>query len=167
MPAANVVVSNYPANEGMTQLLAYDASTPANVEYVGVAKSTQPAPTTLTVASVSKAAAAVFTVTAHGLASDNIITVAGATGDWLALNGDRIITVLSVDTFSVAVDSRAFSGSFDAAATVKTVAPRTCCPIWSITKNYYGVNGAVRSACVQGSPAARFIWDNRTTYGYQ
>ncbi len=67
----------------------------------------------LTVVSVSKAAAAVFTVTAHGLLTGETITTTGATGDWVALNATLPITVLSANTFSVAVNSAGFAASFN------------------------------------------------------
>lgn len=67
----------------------------------------------LTVVSVSKAAAAVFTVTAHGLITGETVTSVGNTGDWTPLNATLPVTVLTANTFSVAINSSGYTGSFN------------------------------------------------------
>lgn len=140
-----------------------DLAATANPVYIGEANSVQPT-FQFTVTSVSKANPAVFTITAHGLQTDNVVTIAGATGDWAALNGSLIIIVLSANTFSVAVDSTGFAGSF--AGTVTTIAPRTSASCWRITKNYYdGNSNLLRSGFAGGGMPDR-VYDNRATLQY-
>jgi hypothetical protein len=137
----------------------------SNVVYMGEADCVQPT-AVLPVASVSTANPAVITSAAHGLASDNLVKISGATGDWAALNGQRVITVLSANTFSVAVDSSAFAGSFD--GQISTTAPRTSASCWKITKSYYdGSNppNLIRTS-LAGGGASNQIYDNRATVAY-
>lgn len=62
----------------------------------------------VTISAATNAAAAVLTVNNHGLSTGDGITISGATGNWTAINGSWTITVLSVNTFSIPVDSTAF-----------------------------------------------------------
>lgn len=62
------------------------------------------------IAGLSKAAACVVTWTAHGLATGMSVTIAGITqSEWTALNGTRAVTVITADTFSVAVNSSGYT----------------------------------------------------------
>jgi hypothetical protein len=148
---------------GKTTLLDFAAG--ANAVYVAESTSIQPT-ATLVVASVSAAAAAVITSVAHGLLTDNAVKIAGATGDWAALNGTRIITVLTADTFSVAVNSSGFAATFNGVIT--TTAPRTSASCWRISKNYYdGSSNLVRSSLANGTAEETQVYDSRSTLSYQ
>jgi hypothetical protein len=163
MPAP-ISVSIGPPNEAWITVNGY-SGTPGNLLYTGQARASQPNPVTLTIASVSAANPAELTSTAHGLANDSPVTISGATGDWAALNGTRAVTVTAADTFTVAVDSSGFSGSFDGVVT--TTAPRTNAAVWSIQKfTYDGSNQLTRSAWADGTPSPTKAWDSRTTYAY-
>jgi hypothetical protein len=153
-----VSVSDGPPITPYTQRYSYDAS--GNLEYIGWAQSRQPE-STVTVSSVSAANPAAFTATAHGLASNQPVTITGATGDWAALNGTHIVTVSDANTFTVAVNSSAFSGSFN--GVVKTTAPRSNRPCWSLQKLTTGTDGLALKAWGGDQKA----WDSRTTYSYQ
>lgn len=143
----------------------------SNVVYTGWARSYQDHASTITVSAVSTANPAVFTATAHGLSSGQYVIITGATGSWAALNSTgagRVITVVDANSFSVAVNSTGFTGSFD--GTVTTYAPRTNSPCWSILRNTYGGTGGTTNLIIewaQGSASSVFAWDSRTTYGYQ
>jgi hypothetical protein len=159
MPApVNTSIGNPP--EAWTTL--QDKASGSFVMYIGKAKSHQQ-PYAVTVSAVSKAAAAAFTATAHGLASDNLITISGATEDWKALNGTHIITVTGADGFTIAVDSSEYSGDFD--GTVTTTAPSTAKAIWSIHKVYDA--DATRTAYAGGSSDPNQVWGNRASLSYQ
>lgn len=140
---------------------AYDAS--SNLIFHALARSFQPT-YTFTVTSVSKASPAVVTITAHGLQTDNLVTISGATGDWAGLNGDQKITAVDADTFTVAINTSAYSGSFN--GTITTNAPRTSANCWFIQQNYFDTNRLTRTASAGGSVAADKAWDSRTTYTY-
>ena len=62
---------------------------------------------------LSKAAACVVTWANHGLVSGGKITFAGITQtDWAALNGEHVITKINSSTFSIAVDTSAFTNAY-------------------------------------------------------
>jgi len=136
----------------------------STILYSGLAKSIQQ-PFTLTVTSVSKASSAVVTVTAHGLDTDNIVTVTGGTGEWTGVNGAQIITKVDANSFTIPVATTGYSGSF--AGSISTLAPRTSAACWSIQKYYYSGSNLVRSAWANGNAAANAIWDNRATTGFE
>jgi hypothetical protein len=72
-----------------------------------------PTPTyTVTHSAVSVAAAAVVSAAAHNLMSGETVTFAGGTGDWAGINGERAITVIDANSFSVAVNTSAYTGTF-------------------------------------------------------
>jgi hypothetical protein len=82
---------------------AVSAATPAVITII------PPAPA-VPIAGLSKAAACVVTWTAHGLVSTNKVTFAGITqADWSALNAEHVITKIGADSFSIPVDSSAFT----------------------------------------------------------
>jgi hypothetical protein len=58
--------------------------------------------------SISNAAAAVVTRNNHNLSNGNVVWFSDGIGNWAALNGSRIVTVLSANTFSVPVNSSGF-----------------------------------------------------------
>ncbi|MFH2011680.1 MAG: hypothetical protein ABIJ37_03095 [Pseudomonadota bacterium] len=72
-----------------------------------------PPTTAVAIEGISKAAAAVVTWTAHGLEDDDEITIAGITqADWSALNATHVITKLTDDTFSIPVDTSAYTDPY-------------------------------------------------------
>lgn len=153
-----------PPNQAWSERNYYDAS--SNLEYSAKALSSQPTPSTLTVVSVSKAAAAVITVTAHGLLSGNVVTIADGAGDWTGLNGDKIITRTGADTFTVAVNSSAYTGTF--AGTITTRAPREGAAVWSIQKYVYDASSNLTSShWADGNTTPDNIAANRTSLAYQ
>lgn len=169
MPLSTPVTITAPPTEGWSTISSYDGSN--NFEYSGYARSKQSILYTFPGATISAAATAVITATAHGLQAGNAVTIAGGTGDWAGINGTRLITVIDANTFSVAVNSSGYSGTF--AGTVSTFAPRTNAACWSIQRSFYiNTNYLSRStwACdpngTGGTPAPIFAWDSRTTYAY-
>lgn len=169
MPLSTPVTISAPPTEGWSTISSYDGSN--NFEYSGFARSKQSVLFTFTGATISAAAAAVITYAAHGMQASSAVTIAGGTGDWAGINGTRIITVIDANTFSVAVNSSGYSGTF--AGTVSTFAPRTNAACWAIQRSFYvNTNYLSRStwACdptgTGGTPAPIFAWDSRTTYAY-
>ncbi len=169
MPLSTPVTISAPPTEGWSTISSYDGSN--NFEYSGFARSKQSVLFTFTGATISAAATAVITYVAHGMQAASAVTIAGGTGDWVGINGTHLITVIDADTFSVAVNSSGYSGTF--AGSVATFAPRTNAACWAIQRNFYvNTNYLSRStwACdptsTGGSPAPTFAWDSRANYAY-
>lgn len=158
----NVNVTQGPPEQAWVSVNDY--GTGSSILYAGLAKSTQQ-PVNLTVTSVSKASTAVVTVTAHGIDTDNIVTVSNGTGSWTGINGAQIITKIDANSFSIAVDTSLYSGTF--AGTISTLAARTSAAQWAIQKFYYSGSNLVRSAWANGNSAPNAIWDNRASLGYE
>ena len=136
-----------------------------NLIYVGKAMGRRDRAISLTVTAVSTAASASVSVTAHGLGSGNAVTIAGATGDWAGLNGTHVITVTGANAFTVAVNSSAFTGTFD--GTITTFAPQTNATVWQIQRNTYTGTQVTRQEWAEGTTALKFAWDSRASYAYQ
>lgn len=118
----------------------------------------------LIVASYSKANPGVVTVNGHGLLDDNIVIVVDGSGSWAAVNGNRIITRIDANSFSIAINTTAFTGTF--AGKIYTRAPQTSKAIWSIKKQYISSSNIIRTSYANGNAAQDKIWDNRASYGY-
>jgi hypothetical protein len=163
MPAP-VNVTTGPPHQAWSERNYFDAND--NLLYNAKAMSFQPNPVTLTVTSVSKAAAASIASTAHGLLSGNVVIIAGGTGDWAALNGEHIITVTGADTFTVAVNSGAFAGSF--AGEITTHAPREGSPCWAIQRNVFDAsNNLTSSGWAGGNTSPNKVAADRASLNYQ
>ena len=65
---------------------------------------------TTVISTCTNAAAVVCTSVGHGMnvGTTYSMTVSGATGSWVPINGEHVVTPLSVDTFSLPVDSTLF-----------------------------------------------------------
>ncbi|MDO9585954.1 MAG: hypothetical protein Q7I93_05680, partial [Syntrophales bacterium] len=73
--------------------------------------------TTKAIEAISKAAAAVITITGHGLATGDIMRIGTAIeqADWVGLNSKVWpVTVIDANTFSVAFNSSGFATAYDA-----------------------------------------------------
>ncbi len=79
--------------------------------------------TTTDIAGLSKANPCVITWSTHGLSgANNKVRIAGITqAEWSALNGEHTITVIDVDTFSIAVDTSGFTLDYDAVTDPGTI----------------------------------------------
>lgn len=78
---------------------------------IGFVKESTVAAATAAITVITNANPAVITIAGHGFQTGQTVTIAGATGTLgTAINGARVITVLSVDTFSIPVDTTASSG---------------------------------------------------------
>lgn len=123
--------------------------------------------TVLTQTAISNAAAAVFTVTNHGLhlSSNPNVTVTGGTGGWAAINGTHRATVIDANTFSVPVNSSTL-GAVTGTVVVTTNAPRTSQAIWTVLKVVSNAsNKAIASMWAAGGDT--LVCDNRTSLSYQ
>lgn len=165
----NVTVNELPPAEAVTSLLAYTGS---SVEYVGYAKSKQPchqfsvAAGTITNIVVSSNTATA-TITAHGLATGQRITISGATVDTdLNSTTGYVITVTTADAFTFTTASVADATYTDAGLVVATTAPRTNAACWAIKKLTYTTSLLTATRWAEGSTAAGNIWDNRATLAY-
>jgi len=80
--------------------------------------------TSVAIEGMTRANPCVVTWTGHGMVgADNKVRFAGITqADWTALNGtEQTITVINVDTFSIAVDTSGYAGDYDAGTDPGTV----------------------------------------------
>ena len=161
---APVNVSIGPPPQGYAQIIHYDAG--GSPEYICTAPSVVQ-PYRVTVTTATNANPVVITATAHGLQTDNAVTISGFTGNWAAVNGTRNITVVDANSFSVAVDSTAFGAYGAQAPTVTANSPRTNQLVWAISKLYYTAGLNVRTAWASGNSAGNKACDSRTTYSYQ
>lgn len=74
---------------------------------------TSPA-TAVAIAGLSKAASCVVSWVGHGLVNGNKVTIAGITqAEWSGLKAEHIITKIGDDTFTIPVNTSAFSLSYD------------------------------------------------------
>jgi len=150
-------VANTPVRSPSSLLVAYDASN--NPLYIGWPTQIQTL-TRFTVTSLSAAAAAVATITAHGLQTGNSVVVAGGTGDWTGVNGTHYITRTAASTFTIPINSSGYAGSF--AGTITSTAPRSSTAIWMIQKNTFDAsNNLTLTQWANCNPNC--IWDNRAT----
>src|SRR5262249_6822926 len=63
--------------------------------------------------SVQAGTATTVNATAHGLAVGYTIRITGATGDWATANGVWTLTSANANTFTFALDSHGFNGTFN------------------------------------------------------
>ena len=174
-----------PAPTAHQKLIYYDGSNRA--EYVCVARSNQPE-RVLTVASISKANPAVVTVTGHGFGDyatfgatiKPVIKITGMSGNWAGINGVWVGTVTAANTFTIPVNTSAYSGTADTTARVTTTSPRTSDAVWSINRFFYDSSGnfvasawaanpggASATDAKAGQTSMSFACGSRTSYAYQ
>lgn len=84
-------------------------SRPANTTTYTIGDAVAPATTAITAA--TNASPAVITSVAHGLATGDRVTIAASGGN-TAINGDWVVTVLTVDTFKISTEAGYLAGSF-------------------------------------------------------
>jgi hypothetical protein len=97
-------------NSGEYLDVAYSAVTAGPPSAITI---TPPA-TAAAIAGLSKATACVVTWVGHGLVSTDKVTFAGITqAEWSAINGEQTVTFIGVDSFSIGVNSSAFSLVYD------------------------------------------------------
>jgi len=127
-----------------------------NVIYICKALSIQPTSTSVSVASISNASPAVFTVSGgHGFYASSTpkITVSGGTGNWTAVNGVQTATIINSTTFSIPVDSSAF-GAVAGTIVYTTRAPRTTDYVWSVQSMSYSAANMIWSGWSNGTTSA-------------
>lgn len=170
MPGAPVSISSGPSPESWTSI--YDYAGGSTLIYSGLARSLQPAQT-IAISSVTTANPASFTSSAnHGLPTGATITISGATGNWAAMNGTWTVTNTGATTFTIPVNSTAFTGSFN--GTVQTNCPQTTRAIWSISKNFYNGSSQITNTMWAVDPNSQAggttspvqVWDNRAALYY-
>lgn len=138
---------------GYQMILTYSGS---NLLYLCKANSIQPTSPSISITSVSNAAAAVITVSGgHGFNTSALplVTISGGTGNWTPLNASLTATVINSTTFSVPIDSSGF-GVVTGTLVYTTRAPRTTSSVWSVQKFVYdGSDNMIWSGWVGGTPS--------------
>jgi hypothetical protein len=72
-----------------------------------------PPTTAVAIAGLSKALVCVVSWIGHGLADDDEVTIAGITqAEWSALNATHVITRIGDDTFSIPIDTSAYTDAY-------------------------------------------------------
>jgi hypothetical protein len=137
-----VSVEDLPPNIGVQNVNVYSGS---NMTYRCWARSVVPtrASTSTTITSATNANPVLITVSGgHGfdVNSRPVITLSGGTGNWAALSGARIATIVSSTTLSVAVDTTS-AGAVAGTVTYTTTAPRTNVAEWSVIRYSYDGSG--------------------------
>jgi len=131
--------------------------TGANLIYTCTAKTDYPLSGPVSISAGTNASPVVFTSTGHGFntASRPIVSISGGTGNWAAVNGDFVATIVDTNTFSIPVDSTAF-GAVTGTIVFRTQAPRLNQPQWSVIRYFYdGSNNLISSVWLGGSSALR------------
>lgn len=159
---AHAILTGVPASEAITIRRDYDAANQPT--YTGYALSVQENPPALAVV-VTAGNPTVSASVSHGLATGQLVRVAGATGPWAALNGDRAVTVAGVNAFTLAVNSVGFAGAFDGVVTV--LAPRQIDAVWAIGLQTWVANLLVLEEMCNGNGQMTNVWANRATLAYQ
>lgn len=89
---------------------------------IGFVKESTVAAATAAITGITNASPAVVTIVGHGFQTGQTVTIAGETGTLgTAINGARVITVISADTFSIPVDTTASSSFTSATAAGRTL----------------------------------------------
>jgi len=166
---ASVNIYSGPPVVPLQTFLFYSGS---NLQYVCYAKSLSPN-SFFTIASATAASPAVFTFTAHGFYVANAITtprvtVTGATGSWVSLNTDWLLTPVSANTFTLAnpvtgtnLNSTGF-GALTGTVVLNTTAPRTSQNYWSILKlTYDGSSNLTGKFWAFGDAGTRGVFANK------
>lgn len=98
----------------------------------------------VSISAATNASPVVFTSTGHGfpLWMRPQVTISGATGNWTPVNGTFTATVVDADSFSIPVDSGAFS-TLTGTLTFTTTAPRTTVAEWAVSVIHYDAAGTV------------------------
>lgn len=184
MPGLPVNQSAGPPPRSYQILFDYSGT---NLIYTGYADSDQLRDQVISVTAASNASPVSFTAASHGIAWATValatptVKITGGTGNWAAVNGVWIATPTATGTFTIPVDSTAF-GVLAGTLVVTTRAPLTTKAVWAITNNVYTAGGAIVGAgwaviapgagtadltTPGASPAQKFIWNNRASFGYQ
>ena len=181
---ATVAISQGPPDAAVASVLSYDAS--GNLQYIcrapqqtnayvwAVTPNAAQQQGTLTNIVVAGTVGTVTTVGAHGLAVNNLVTVAGSTT--AALNGSYAIQTVPGSTTFTITTSGVTTGTYNGTAlTLSTNSPRSNAAQWSIQKLIYSAASALIntqwatsvSSGQFGSTAYRFACDSKATYAYQ
>lgn len=146
--------------------------TGSNLTTVCWAKSFSPN-TRFTITSATAASPAVFTFASHGFFVTSAITtprvsISGATGSWVSLNADWLLTPTAANTFTLAnpttgtnLDSTGF-GALAGTVVLNTTAPRTSQNYWSMMKLTYDVsNNLTGKFLAFGDAGTRGVFANK------
>lgn len=110
----------------------------------------------VSISAATNANPVVFTSTAHGFDINGMhpsVTISGGTGNWAAVNGTFVATIVDANTFSIPVNSTAF-GAVAGTLTFTTTAPRSIVPEWQVHIFKYDVsNNIVWSGWLGGTDA--------------
>lgn len=138
---ATVIIGKGPQNYPYQRIYGYSGS---NLVYICKARavSNSRASTSISITAATNANPVVLTSVGHGFHANSrpSITISGGTGNWTAINGTFAATILSADTFSIAVNSTSIGAL---AGTIKftTTAPRTTVAEWEVEVFAYDGSG--------------------------
>lgn len=151
--APEVTISQSPPPTGYQLIYGY---TGANLIYICYARSHQfQQSAQISISAASNASAAVLTSASHGFDTHSRpnITISGGTGNWTAINGTFVATIVNANTFSIPVDSTTF-GALTGTIRFTTFAPRTNQQMWAVKQFSYDTsNNLVWSGWLNGSSA--------------
>lgn len=105
------------------------------------------------ISATSNANPAALTVTAHGFDANSrpMVTVSGATGDYVSLNGTFTATVVDTNTLSVPINSTAFVAGHGPTSLTST-APSKNQASWAVVRYFYdGSNNLILRVWLAGS----------------
>jgi hypothetical protein len=107
---------------------------------------------------------------AHGLAADNRIVIAGMTSaGTTGLNASFKIAVTNTTVITITtsgVTDGSYTPSTDPLMIISTTAPRTTAAQWQILRQYFTTTYVDRGSWAEGDSNADKICDNRTSYAF-
>lgn len=138
-----------PGGMAMEHYYSYSGS---NLVYHCIAPSRQNLSTPISITAGSNAAAASLTSAAHGLNpyATPLVTISGATGAWVSLNGTWTATITGANTLTVPVNSTGFS-TFTGTVVFVTRAPRLSQAVWTVQSFIYSSSLLVTSGWQGGT----------------
>ena len=140
--------------------LCYSQSTASSTNMGGMAP--RPRTAQITVSAISSAAAAVVTSTGHGLTVGTYpsVTISGVTGagGWTAANASWTATVLTANTFSIPLNSSAYTGSAGGTMVFTTTAPRQTVAEWAVQAFGYQCTSGTGLTCAGGTQGTVPVW---------
>lgn len=133
--------------------ICYSQSAASSANTGGMAP--RPRTALVSISAIGAAAAAVVTSTGHGLTigTNPRVTISGVTGagGWIASNATWTATVIDANTYSIPLNSSAYTGSAGGTMVFTTTAPRQTVAEWAVQIIGYSGANVVYKAWLGGS----------------
>lgn len=149
--STDITINTGPSRNGYQSVFGYSAGN-LIYECQAISVNQSRSNTRVSISAATNANPVVFTSTGHGFDTNTRpkVTISGGTGNWTAVNGEFVATIVDANTFSIPVNSTAF-GALAGTVVFTTMAPRTTVAEWAVTLySYDGSNQLVNIANLGG-----------------